>query len=142
MTLDQWLEAQRINGGPHGFEAVGREALSRMWAAASERPTMQDARWYCLSRDGLATLCAHAEDAAAEADRLDRMCPNKAPHRAVQLVDVAQMNAQAKSAALAERHECAMTVWMTLMEAESDGADDLGLDGWMREAEAHIKARQ
>lgn len=32
--LDQWLEAQRINGGPHGFECVGREALSRMWAAA------------------------------------------------------------------------------------------------------------
>lgn len=29
-----WLESQRIDGGPHGFESVGVEALSRMWAAA------------------------------------------------------------------------------------------------------------
>lgn len=39
--LDHWLEAQRINGGPHGFECVGREALARLWdaAAASHFPS-------------------------------------------------------------------------------------------------------
>lgn len=39
--LDLWLEAQRINGGPHGFECVGREALTRLWdaAAASHWPS-------------------------------------------------------------------------------------------------------
>ena len=30
----RWLEGQRIDGGPHGFEAAGVEALSRMWRAA------------------------------------------------------------------------------------------------------------
>lgn len=32
--VSAWLESQRIDGGAHGFEAVGVEALSRMWSAA------------------------------------------------------------------------------------------------------------
>lgn len=40
-----------------------------------------------------------------------------------------------------EREACAVTVWMTLMEALEDDADDKGLGGWLREAEARIKAR-
>lgn len=43
MTLDDWVEAQRINGGPHGFECVGREALARLWAAAM-KPEQERAR--------------------------------------------------------------------------------------------------
>lgn len=46
------------------------------------------------------------------------------------------------AAVLAERHACSITVWMTLMDALEPGADDKGLDGWMREAEARIKARR
>ena len=41
----------------------------------------------------------------------------------------------------AERHACSIAVWMTLMEATEPGADDKGLDGWMREAEQRIKNR-
>ncbi len=41
----------------------------------------------------------------------------------------------------AERHACSLAVWMTLMDAIDPGADDLGLDGWMREAEQRIKNR-
>lgn len=34
MTSDEWLEKRRINGGPHGFECVGRERMAQVWAAA------------------------------------------------------------------------------------------------------------
>lgn len=36
MTIGNWLEAQRINGGPHGFEGIGRERLQHLWQAAQE----------------------------------------------------------------------------------------------------------
>jgi len=40
-----------------------------------------------------------------------------------------------------ERHACSIAVWMTLQDALEPGADDKGLDGWMREAEARVKGR-
>ena len=46
------------------------------------------------------------------------------------------------TALAAERHACSIVVWMTLMEAQEPGADDKGLDGWMREAEQRVKNRQ
>ena len=46
-----------------------------------------------------------------------------------------------EQAVKAERHACSIAVWMTLQDALADDADDKGLDGWMREAEARIKAR-
>lgn len=39
------------------------------------------------------------------------------------------------------RHACSIAVWMTLQDALSPDADDKGLEGWMREAEARVKAR-
>lgn len=39
------------------------------------------------------------------------------------------------------RHACSIAVWMTLQDALADDADDKGLEGWMREAEARVKAR-
>lgn len=36
-ALQDWLESQRINGGPHGFECVGSEALLMVWQAATAR---------------------------------------------------------------------------------------------------------
>ena len=48
---------------------------------------------------------------------------------------------QLMAAVEAERYACSIAVWMTLMEAIDEGADDKGLDGWLREAEARIKAR-
>lgn len=35
MDLEEWLEAQRVNGGPHGLECVGAERLRQLWGAAT-----------------------------------------------------------------------------------------------------------
>ena len=40
-----------------------------------------------------------------------------------------------------ERDACSIVVWLTLQDALADGADDIGLDGWMREAERRVKSR-
>lgn len=40
-----------------------------------------------------------------------------------------------------ERYACSIAVWMTLQDALAPDADDKGLDGWMREAEARVKGR-
>ena len=34
--IDDWLEAQRINGGPHGFECIGIARMQQVWDAAQE----------------------------------------------------------------------------------------------------------
>lgn len=47
------------------------------------------ARWYVVSRDGLATLCVDEAEAKRYAPECDRMYKHAAPHRAVQLGDVA-----------------------------------------------------
>jgi hypothetical protein len=46
------------------------------------------ARWYMVNSLGWATLCANAADAKATADDANWLYPNKAPHRAVQLVEI------------------------------------------------------
>ena len=48
-------------------------------------------RWYCVSRDGIATLCVDEEDARANAAHCDQAWRAGSPHRAVQLVDAAAM---------------------------------------------------
>jgi hypothetical protein len=45
------------------------------------------ARWYCVSRDGMATLCVDEEDARANATHCDQAWRAGSPHRAVRLVD-------------------------------------------------------
>jgi hypothetical protein len=40
-----------------------------------------------------------------------------------------------------ERHACSICVWMVLQDALAEGADDKGLEGWMREAEERVKRR-
>ena len=49
---------------------------------------MSTARWYCLSREGYATLCFDYEDARTTAAENDAIFPKQVPHRAVQLVEV------------------------------------------------------
>ena len=44
-------------------------------------------RWYCVSREGVATLCEHEADAKESALRSVRSWPQGGPHRAVCLVD-------------------------------------------------------
>lgn len=47
-----------------------------------------DPRWYVLNSMHMATLCAGKEDAEAAAAEYDLQYPLRAPHRAVQLVEV------------------------------------------------------
>lgn len=46
-----------------------------------------EARWYCLSRDGLATLCRDEADARATAAESGELYPHLGPYRAAQMVD-------------------------------------------------------
>ena len=46
-------------------------------------------RWYCLNKIGMATLCADQADAVETAADADLAFPNCAPHRAVQMVELA-----------------------------------------------------
>lgn len=45
------------------------------------------ARWYCVSREGMATLCVDEEDARANAAHCDQAWRAGGPHRAVVLVE-------------------------------------------------------
>ena len=58
-----------------------------------------EARWYCVSREGLATLCKDEADAHETAGQCDKSWPLGGPHRAVLLGDVA-----------AERDRCCRVV--------------------------------
>ena len=51
------------------------------------------------------------------------------------------MNEAAEVAANAERHACSIAVWMTRMDSEAEDADDLGVSGWLDEAETRVKRR-
>lgn len=55
-----------------------------------ERPVRPgaEARWYCLDRDGLATLCKDEADAREQVIENDDCWPRRAPHRAALLGDV------------------------------------------------------
>ena len=39
--IDDWLEAQRINGGPHGFECIGIARMQQVWEAAQKELRQQ-----------------------------------------------------------------------------------------------------
>lgn len=60
--------------------------LSELRAAIATKPH-PTARWYSVSKDGMATLCADEADAQATARESDACYPFNAPHRAVQLVE-------------------------------------------------------
>ena len=54
---------------------------------------LRDARWYMIDKDGMATLCTDMEDAEKEAKDANMAWPHTAPHRAVQLVEAADVEA-------------------------------------------------
>lgn len=58
-----------------------------------------------------------------------------------QSVGRAYTQADLWEAVKAERYACSIAVWMTLQDALEPDADDKGLEGWMREAEARVKNR-
>lgn len=52
-----------------------------------------EARWYCVSLEGLATLCKDEADAHETVGQCDKSWPLGGPHRAVRLVDAAAVDA-------------------------------------------------
>lgn len=83
-------------------ETATRTALcSAIKEMAAERDALRSeleavksgARWYCVNRFGMATLCTGEEDARAVASAGNSEWPRAAPHRAVQLGVVATIDA-------------------------------------------------
>ena len=68
-------------------EPAGASPVERMVRPAAE------ARWYCVSREGLATLCKDEADAHETVAGADKSWPRGGPHNAVQLVDAAAVEA-------------------------------------------------
>ena len=117
-------------------EAGGKSALS-----AGLGPDAQTvARWYCVSRDGLATLCKDADDAHETAGQCDKSWPVSGPHRAVILVDAAQ--ATKLRAALTELRDriTGHPAYADLTEEEEDetGGDTAELSYLARVADAAL----
>jgi hypothetical protein len=50
-------------------------------------------RWYCVSRQGMATLCLSEEEARQLAEESNVDFPRCSPHRAVRLIDAAEVEA-------------------------------------------------
>ncbi len=78
------------------------------YAAAKAETVASKGRWYVLSGDGMATLCADEDDAKEVAADADLSYPRMAPHRAVQLVPAEQLAAAV--AANSSEHAHAMAV--------------------------------
>ncbi len=70
-----------------------RECFESMLEAAKAETAASKGRWYVLSGDGMATLCADEADAKAVAADADVSYPHMAPHRAVQLVPASELAA-------------------------------------------------
>lgn len=53
----------------------------------------ENGNWYMVNKDGMATLCTDRADAEKEAEDAQSVWPHMGPHRAVQLVEVADVEA-------------------------------------------------
>ena len=56
--------------------------------------TPQTPRWYCVNNMGMATLCADQADAENVASDCDTERPRQSPHRALQLVEVSELETE------------------------------------------------
>lgn len=63
MTIDKWLDAQRINGGPHGFECIGIERMRHVWD--------------CAYRQGVIEFAAQSEKDCARIYELEQQLAAK-----------------------------------------------------------------
>ena len=57
-------------------------------------PTQQPPRWYSVNNIGMATLCANQADAEKAASDCNIQWPRQTPHRAVQLVEVSELETE------------------------------------------------
>ena len=97
---------------------------------------MTTPRWYRVNKDGMATLCADREDAEKEAKDANMAWPHTAPHRAVQLVEVADVEALRTGYAAARLEiESLQARIKTMAEEHADELMVAHLDGRMRAAQ-------
>ena len=79
----------------------------------------QKPRWYCVAKNGATTLCDNKEDAEEEAKAGDAVWPQLAPHRAVQLVEAAEVERlQAEIDALRKQLETIKSGWIRALDEE------------------------
>ena len=92
------------------------------------------ARWYCVSREGMATLCIDEEDARANAAHCDQAWRAESPHKAVRLVDAAEAE-RLRAALDAERKRVLVVVEQRLLtwrqRTMKKSGDRLALDDFM-----------
>ncbi len=84
-------------------------------------------RWYCVSREGLATLCKDEADAHDTATSADADWPTCKPHRAVQLVDVAEVERLRATLAAIAKHST--STLRTNSKDRGDWAEDVAFMG-------------
>lgn len=92
--IEGWSQSEYLAELRELINGIGRDAnLTANAAAAAGTATPVAARWYVLTNDGMATLCADEADAKELAADADVSYPRMAPHRAVQLVPASQLAA-------------------------------------------------
>jgi len=107
-----------------------------------ERPVRPaaEARWYCLSREGMATLCTDEEDAKEVAAESWVAWPQNGPYRVAQMVDAD--TAESLRTALTELRDRikAHPAYANLTEAEEieTGGDTAELSYLARVADAAL----
>lgn len=97
---------------------------------------LRDARWYMVNRDGMATLCTDKADAEKEAADAQSVWPHMGPHRAVQLVEAADVEAMRAGYAAARLEIASLQARIkTMAEDHADELTMAHLDGRMRTAQ-------
>lgn len=75
-------------------------------------------RWYCVDKQGIATLCSSKEDAESNAMDCDLSWHNRGPYAAVMLVDGTELEALREELAQAKADLAAATALVPLKEMQ------------------------
>jgi len=85
-TVDGWGIRPHATDGKHG-----RRGTVTHWRRMGEEEMTGEPRWYVVDKNGRANLAWDKETAEICAAEFNRTYPDIAPHRAVQLVDAAEL---------------------------------------------------
>ncbi len=90
--LEQWVKAvvsvaRYAPAGEGVFSAVmmAQDDMNEVLKQALAAPPVQEPRWYCVDKTGVAILCTDEDDAKQGAKQAEKAWPRFAPYRAVQL---------------------------------------------------------
>ena len=120
-----------------GLERHGEDSIWRTAQQAREEMEAlrsQLAHWKAFAVHAEGEHAAWKKTAGELDDELHKLRAATAEGRTYTQADLME-------AVKTERHACSICVWMVLQDALEPGADDKGLDGWMREAEQRVKNR-